>query len=142
MEHKAVVSVKIDDLAINNLYSFDIYPTLLIGSQLKRLKYVGRVTARNTRFYGIVAKEEFDNVYDQLPAGVVDDAEQHAWLLFESASGDTVVLCQPWIDESTIIAESSEQVYTFRVKGNSDVPVQVRYALNAIGIYDIEFVAQ
>lgn len=130
--------MKLQNLDIDAVYSMSVYPRTIIGEKLSRVKFCGRVNARGVRFYGIVAQEYHDKVYSQLPEGTPDDPNQYGWLIFETTQGDTVVVGETWIDADTIVKDSEETTFTFRVKGDNFTPQRVRHALTAIGIYDLE----
>lgn len=124
-------------LKLNDVVSFQVYPVAILGGSFKEMVFKDRISPESARLFGADIYALWAQAYPTLPDGTVNDPEAHEWLTFKTASGELVILCSAWINDSTITTTTS-RVYSILIgDGDSELPANARAALNAVGYYNI-----
>ena len=126
----------IDNLAVNDIVSLRLIPALIYGAEHTNLTFMGEISSEITNAYGVVAAEEHQKVYNQLPDGVPDDPKAYPWLVFKRLSGDFLVIGKPWIEEGSLTIEGETTVWVVEIPGTYITSERIRSALNSIGEYN------
>lgn len=122
---------------VNKLvYSFDVYPSTIIGNDFKNVTVLGIVgyeqAIRDADIPAIHA-----NVYPLLPQGTPEDPTQYDYLLVRTSAGRNTVLGIPWINLETVqLVESRKMSIVLDGVGSVDVD-RVRSILVANGYNNI-----
>ena len=88
-------------LDILQSYSFDVYPSSVIGSGFQNCTVLALMDHSS-------AAAEIDTValhaqvYPYLPKGYIDDPTQYTYVKVKLASGDITIIGLPWINNETI----------------------------------------
>lgn len=127
----------IDNLKLNDVVSFEVYPTAVLGGAFKDMVFKDRISPESARLFGADIYALWQQAYPTLPSGTINDPEKHEWLTFKTPSGELSILCAAWIKADTV-AGTTSRVYTVQVgDGDTNFPQQARAALNAVGYYNI-----
>lgn len=121
---------------LNKVYTFNTNSPVFLGSRMERLKatVVGCSAAMARKFAPI--DQMWRSVYPSLPRSTVNDVERAIFYVFEGQNGNDVVLCDKWIDTSSIVLiEHVSITVSFPVASLTDADV-IRNALNAAGLKD------
>lgn len=128
------------DLKLNDVVSFSTHAVGILASSYKDVVFKDRVSAESARFFGVDVTAQWRSIYPSLPDGVVNDPYQYEWLTFTNSSGELIVLCSAWINESTLESSASTHYRIDVYDGNSTFLADARKALNAMGYYNMEIV--
>jgi len=111
-------------LNVGNTVSFQVYPSVFLGTQFKDVVVQSIINAETARLLGFDFVSMHANVYPTLPAGQVpDNPTQYNYLLVKMPAGQMQIVGIPWIDESTITSRVSTSVY-LEVPGAGTTNVQ------------------
>lgn len=88
------------------MYSFDVYPTAVLGTGFKRVT-VQAVLDYDTAlgFYDVEALQR--NVYSFLPQGTPDRPQDYDYLKLVTEDNIQTIIAVPWINEDTIVLVQS-----------------------------------
>lgn len=121
---------------LNKVYTFNTLSPVFLGSRMERVKatIVG-CSARVARKFASI-DHMWRSIYPSLPPGTVNDVERAVFYIFEGQNGSDVVLCDKWIDGSSIqVVEHIQITVSFPTAKMGDADI-VRNALNAAGLKD------
>ena len=120
---------------IKQLYSFEVYPSALLGQDFKGLQLSAIISFDMARVYEDVTAIH-KTAYANLPPGTNANPEYLTYLLFKTVTGDQRIIAQEWIDLSSVI-ESSDRVITATIPNSSIEDVhRLRSALSQEGFRD------
>lgn len=123
----------INEVQIDQRFSFEVYPTEIIGNGFKDMKMEGVISARTAASFGVDIVSMHAQVYPSLPAGVPNDPYQYSWVRLTHANGVITTLGVPWIRAESITVQSGGRVImTFENKTQSDIDRMVN-ALSSNG---------
>lgn len=91
------------DFKVGQNYSFDVYPTNILGTDFKNVKVLAILDCDSANQI-IQTKPMHINVFPFLPAGTPNNPEQYNYLKILTASGTTTAIGIPWIKENTVVA--------------------------------------
>lgn len=119
---------------IGDTISFQVYPSVFLGTQFNDVVVQSVINAETARLLGYDYVSMHANVYPTLPEGEVpDNPTQYNYLLVKMPSGQSQLVGVPWIDESTVSSRSTTSVY-LEVPGAGTSNVQaIITALSANG---------
>lgn len=89
------------DLKNRQTYSFDVYPTAIIGSNFKNVTVASTMTREE-------ANREIDTVamhiqcYPSLPAGTPNDPDAYDYVKLKLPNGSSTIIGMAWIKPETI----------------------------------------
>lgn len=116
------------------LYSFDTLAPAILGSQITNAIMLGEIS------YDIALKLEKGNldlkyrqIYPALPVGTPDDPKKAAYFIFKIENGETIILCDYWINKSTIREISGVNINISFVNLNQESVEDIRQLLVASG---------
>lgn len=119
---------------IGDTVSFEVYPSIFLGTQFKDVVVESVINAETARLLGFDYVSMHANIYPTLPEGQVpDNPTQYNYLLVKMQSGQNQLVGLPWIIESTVSTRSTTAVFIeVENVGTLDVPAIV-VALSANG---------
>lgn len=112
----------------NDIYSFEVYPTSVLGNNYKRLRFVADLDAETARLLNFDAQAMHIKVAPQLPEGSPTDYRAYGYLKFLTEDGQPVILGSTWIRNDTIETISSEHLWV-KVKAGPDKISEVTSSL-------------
>lgn len=121
---------------LNKVYTFNTLSPVFLGTKMENLKakIVGCNAGTARRFASI--DHMWATIYPSLPAGTVNDVERSVFYLFEAQNGSEVVMCDKWIDPSSIrVIEHIQITVSFPTANLGDADL-IRNALNSAGLKD------
>lgn len=122
------------DITIGSHYSFEVYPTAILGNQFKNVKALAVVDAQTARMFGVDIESLHANVYPTLPQGAPDDPYYYSYLYVEQLNGTRTVVGFPWIRQSSLVVSTNQRVtMIFEDKSPKDIK-RIQEALSAIGM--------
>lgn len=95
------------DVAIEQVFSFEVYPVEILGNVFKNVRLEGIVSARTARAAGVDIDVMHRNVYPSLPAGTPDNPDQYNWIRIQNTSGQFSYVGVPYLREDTITVSSN-----------------------------------
>lgn len=116
--------------------SFDVYPTLFLGTHHASLTYLGSIDSSLVSGFGTDPVEAHQRAYSSLPAGTPDDPTAYEWLLFRRLSGEVVVFGEPWIDESTLTVAMGNLIYRVDINAPDGKAPLIKEALYGVNLRD------
>lgn len=87
---------------IDGIYSFEVYPTAIIGTNFKNVKVEGVINQSMAEALGFDTKALHAAVYPSLPSSTVNDPSKYNYLKIKTPSGQTQILGLPWINMNTV----------------------------------------
>ena len=116
------------------LYSFDTLAPAILGSQIINATMLGEIS------YDIAVKLERGNldlkyrqIYPALPQGTPDDPKKATYFIFKTENGETIILCDYWLNKSTIREISGVNINISFVNLNQESVEDIRQLLVASG---------
>jgi len=122
------------DVQIGQRFSFEVYPTSVLGNNFQDVRLEGILSARAAASYGVDIEALHANVYPTLPEGTTpNDPFQYSYIRIQHASGEYGVIGIPWIrQDSIVISDGGKVVLTFNDKTQSDLDM-ILLALSSNG---------
>lgn len=112
----------INDVQIDQRFSFEVYPASIIGNNFKDVKLDGIISARSATTFGVDIVSLHAQVYPTLPPGTPNDPFKYSWVRVTYPNGETVTLGVPWIrPESIVVSAGGRVTIMFENKSQSDV---------------------
>lgn len=116
----------------NTTYSFDVYPSAVIGNDFKNVVVMGVLSYQAAIGFSDINAVQA-TVFSSLPAGTPDRPEDYEYLLLRTVSGQTTVLARQWINEATVVAVTNSKVIAvIEGAGSADLE-EIRAALEQNG---------
>ena len=111
------------DVQINQRFSFEVYPTAVLGNNFKDVRLEGIISARTAAAYGADIEALHANVYPTLPAGTVpNDPFQYGYIRIQYPSGEFAILGIPWIRPDSIQLSTGGRItLSFEDKTQADL---------------------
>lgn len=111
------------EVQIGQRFSFEVYPTSILGNQFQDVRLEGILSARSAASYGVDIEALHANVYPTLPQGSTpNDPFVYGYIRIQYPSGEFAVLGIPWIRQDTIqIATGGRITLTFEDKTQADL---------------------
>lgn len=122
-------------------YSFSSLQTTLLPSRydLILLTAVGSYQAAR-RISGEDLYAMWRGIYPSLPPGTPDNPETATWLVFESQTGETIVLANDWINGDTVTATNFTQATVLVTDTNQDKMMVLRDFMTKLRMkFEIKF---
>lgn len=130
---------------INNSYSFQTLAPAVLGARYTQAIYAGELAFKHAILMQPNLLERYRRVYPSLPTGTADAAQSCSYHIFTTVSGDTVVLCEQWIDTASIeVIHGIDANISFKGLSTAD-PQRIRNILNEagfVGQFTIEIVSK
>lgn len=122
------------DVQIGQRFSFEVYPTSIIGNNFQDVRLEGILSARAAASYGVDIEALHANVYPTLPQGSApNDPFQYSYIRIQYPSGEYAVLGIPWIrQESIAISNGGKLTLSFEDKTQVDLD-RILMALSSNG---------
>lgn len=122
------------DVQIGQRFSFEVYPTSIIGNNFQDVRLEGILSARAAASYGVDIEALHANVYPTLPEGTVpNDPFQYSYIRIQYPSGEYGVIGIPWIrPESIVLSQGGKVMLTFDDKTQVDLD-RILLALSSNG---------
>lgn len=121
------------DVQINQRFSFDVFPTAVIGNNFRDVRLEGIINARTAAAYGFDVEAMHQAVYPSLPQGVPNDPYGYGYIRIQYPNGSFDVVGIPWIRQETIQISTGGQVtMTFENATQADLDRMLN-ALSANG---------
>jgi hypothetical protein len=116
------------DFKIRQVYSFDVHPVAILGTDFKNVTVLG-VVDQETANQWIDTHAFHINVFPFLPAGTPNQPDGYNYLKIKTQSGAVTVIGMAWIKEDTIQSITSTKItVTLEQVTPDDVP-RIRSAL-------------
>lgn len=123
----------INEIQIGQRFSFEVYPSSVLGNNFKDVRLEGRLSARLAISYGVDVVSMHANVYPTLPAGTPNDPMQYEYIRIQYPSGEFMVLGVPYIRPETIMVSTGGIIdLSFQDKTQADLE-RILQALSANG---------
>lgn len=122
-------------------YSFEIYPTAVIGTSYRNVKYLGTIDASGVT--GFDPEIQHSIVYPFLPSAP-ERFDSYLYHRFQLDSGEVVFVGDPWIKASTVKAlDNVKIIVTYESGVNADDEKKIRQMNlnNAFTDFKIELIA-
>lgn len=123
-------------------YSFEIYPSTVIGTSFKNVKYLGTIDASGVTAFDPQIQHSI--VYPFLPSSP-ERYDSYLYHRFQLDSGEVTFIGDPWIKEASVKAlDNVKIVVTYDTGVNADDEKKIRQ-MNLNNGYDkakIELIAQ
>lgn len=124
----------IRDINIGQRFSFQVYPTSIIGTGFQDVRLEGHLRGSAVALYGIDIASMHANVYPTLPAGTPDDPYQYPWIRVQHRNGGYSVVGVPWIvPESIEIGQGSRRLLTWNDMSEDEMDLALM-ALSGVGL--------
>jgi hypothetical protein len=124
----------IEQIQIGQRFSFEVYPSAVLGNNFRDVRMEGIISARMAMNFGFDIASWHNNVYPSLPAGVPNDPMQYNYIRIQMPSGEYQVIGVPWIRPESIapsVGGTIQLTFTNRTQTDLDHILQ---ALSANGI--------
>lgn len=93
---------------IGQRFSFEVYPSAVLGNNFKNVRLVGTFDARVAQSFGEDIVAMHANVYPTLPTGTVpNDAFQYNYFRIQYPNGEFQLLGIPWVRQDSIVVATS-----------------------------------
>ncbi len=77
------------DIQIGQRFSFEVYPSAILGNNFQDVRLEGIVSARTAAAYGVDIQALHANVYPTLPAGMApNDPIQYPYVRIQHQNGE------------------------------------------------------
>jgi len=121
------------DVRLNQIFSFEVYPTNVIGNNFRNVRLEGIVSAQTAASYGMDIEAVHAAVYPTLPAGVPNDPFKYPYIRIQFPNGEYTMIGIPWIRQETIqISVAGQVTMVFENKTDVDLERMIN-ALSANG---------
>jgi len=122
------------DVQIGQRFSFEVYPTSIIGNNFQDVRLEGILSARAAASYGFDIEALHANVYPTPPQGSApNDPFQYSYIRIQYPSGEYAIVGVPWIRQESIVISSGGTIHlTFDDKTQSDLD-RILMALSSNG---------
>lgn len=123
--------------ATRKVYSFDVYPTAVLGTSYKKVTVASILDYQTALGYADIEALHV-NVYSYLPQGTPNRPQDFDYLLLRTESGDMTVVGVPWIiDETVELVESLKIQAIIDGVGTADLE-RIRACLTQNGYNNID----
>lgn len=119
------------DMVIGSVYSFEVYPTAILGNNFNNLKLLSELDSDDANGH-IDPQAMHAKIYPTLPEGSLDDYRAYTYYKFRTQSGETIVIGRPWINPATVNAVNSEYMWV-KVRATAGQIPNVRASLVSNG---------
>jgi hypothetical protein len=99
-----------DQLPQFQVVSFDLWPSMLLGTGYQNAKILSIMDSGTANILGVDTASLHANIYPTLPAGVPNDPTAYPWVKLLLANGSTTIIGVPWIKDSTLVVETSQSI--------------------------------
>lgn len=113
-------------------YNFNNLPVSLLGASISNAKLLGIMDFEMAMKYDNVLLK-YRQMFPALPAGTPDQPEACTYYLFQSESGEKIVLADQWIDMTTVQVVQHVNIQVTFTEANLEDISQIRNLLNAAG---------
>jgi len=121
------------DVQIGQRFSFEVYPTAILGNNFKDVRLEGILSARTALASGVDIESLHRNVYPSLPAGVPNDPFQYNFIKIQHANGEYTYIGVPYIRSDSIEVSTGGTInLVFQDKTQTDLD-RILLALSASG---------
>lgn len=121
---------------LRGVYSFDVYPTALLGTLFKNVTILAVMDAatasREIDIYALHAQ-----IYPMLPNGSPNKATDYDYVKIKTTAGHTTILGMVWINEATIVQVTSSTITAVIGDVSASDLVRIRNALIQNGYQNI-----
>lgn len=123
----------INDVGLNQVFSFEVYPTNVIGNNFRNVRLEATLSADTARTTGFDIYAYHTAVYPTLPPGTPDDPGSYDYIKVKFPNGEFAIVAKPWIRQDTVqISAASQVTLIFENKTEVDVERMLN-ALSANG---------
>ncbi len=123
----------IRDVNLNQVFSFEVYPTNVIGNNFRNVRLEGIFNAKGAMAFGMDVEAMHAAIYPALPAGVPNNPFDYDYIRIQFPNGEYTMIGIPWIRQETIqISTAGQVVLVFENKTDVDIERMVN-ALSANG---------
>jgi hypothetical protein len=130
----------LDKMNINDVATFDVYPSALLGTQFRQCTVLAIWDFETTRAMGFDPAAMHVKVFDTLPAGTPNDPTKYTWLKIKLISGETTAIGVPWIKADTIqvVTTSTITVVYTNVSPDDVAKIRIMNANNGYNTFSID----
>lgn len=119
----------LNEVQIGQRFSFQVYPTAIIGNTFADVIMEGFISADIARAYNFDIYSMHANVYPTLPAGTPNDPTQYSYIMIRLANGERQIIGTPWIRQDTIAISTGG---TFQLTFSNKTQLDLERALTAL----------
>lgn len=124
--------MQIFDIRPGQRFSFDVYPSMMLGNNFKNVKMIGIFDATMARSFADIDSLHA-NVYPTLPPGSPDNPNDYSYMRVQHIGGEYTLLGIPYIKPDSVkISGSQRIILTFENKNEEDLQ-NINLALSAVG---------
>lgn len=124
-------------LKIASRYTFDVYPSSVIGNNFKNVQVLALMDAVTAAQYAdIMAMHEAVRPF--LPVGTVNDPLKFTYARLRTSAGGYTVIAYEWINEPTIVEIFSSRIMIMVNNASPADPARLRNLLLNANFPDIE----
>lgn len=131
-----------NEFKTNDTVTFDIYPNGLIPGNFKNVTFKDRLSYDSVQLFGYDAAASWVNAYPTLPGSVVNDPTKYNWLTFKQADGTSRIVCEAWINQSTVSTNVSNPVIVTINDPTTNTINELTQACIALGYLDFKVAYQ
>lgn len=124
-------------LPIGSIVNFDLYPTQVLGTSIKRAKVLAHLDADTAAFW-IDPIALHANVYPTLPEGVPNSYKGYLYVKLQLASGEITAIGFPWIREETVAIVSTQTIQLTIANVSAEDQNAILEALSANGFSAVD----
>ena len=123
---------------LNETVSFQVYPSAVIGTVFSYCKLIAVLDYESAKLRRDVDALH-ENCYPSLPDGVPDNPRQYYYLKVQLASGEEVIIGQPYIEVASLVVHG-QQTARFTVEGvNADDLITIQNLMASAGYSAIDW---
>lgn len=83
-------------------YNFETLAPAILGLRYENVLCEGEISYHLAITLGFNVQEQYRMIYPALPKGTIDDPKHLRYYIFKGASHSQVLMCEQWINTSTI----------------------------------------
>ena len=119
----------LSEVQIGQRFSFQVYPTAIIGNSFADVTMEGNISADIARAYGFDIYSMHANVYPTLPAGTPNDPTQYSYVMVRMANNERQIIGVPWIRQDSITISTGG---TFQLTFSNKTQLDLERAIAAL----------
>lgn len=101
----------LEKLSIDNVVSFELYPSAILGPTRIDVVVDSILKASTVRALGFDIDATWTNVYPTIPSTVEDDPNKSLYIRIKVNNDDFEIIALPWIKEDSIVVSNKKNAY-------------------------------
>jgi hypothetical protein len=130
------------DYQIGLTYSFNVFPVALLGNNFQNVVVQAILDAGTTQQLGVDIQALAKQMYPLLPSGTPSDPTTYQYLKLQLASGASVILAVPWIDDSSVELVTQQTIVATISNVSSQDLSRIKLALVQNGYNNVSLALQ